>query len=46
MVTKVRKRDGRVVKFKKEKIIDAIWNAAKSVGGKDNEKWRKLHEPR
>ena len=42
MVTKVRKRDGRVVKFKKEKIVNAIWNAAKSVGGKDKEKAKYL----
>jgi len=42
MVTKVIKRDGRVVKFKKEKIINAIWNAAKSVGGRDKEKAKRL----
>ncbi len=42
MVTKVRKRDGRVVKFKKDKIVNAIWNAAKSVGGKDKEKAKYL----
>jgi len=42
MITKVRKRDGRVLKFKKEKIVTAIWNAAKSVGGKDKEKAKYL----
>ena len=34
-VTKVRKRDGRIVPFDKEKITEAIWKAAQSVGGKD-----------
>ncbi len=36
--TKIRKRDGRIVKFKKEKIVNAIWSAAKAVGGKDKER--------
>lgn len=31
----IRKRDGRVVPFDKEKITDAIFNAAKAVGGSD-----------
>jgi ribonucleoside-diphosphate reductase alpha chain len=34
----VKKRDGRVVDFDKNKIAEAIWNAAKSVGGKDKER--------
>jgi ribonucleoside-triphosphate reductase len=34
-ITKIRKRDGRIVEFAKEKITNAIFNAAKSVGGKD-----------
>ena len=34
-VTKIRKRDGRIVPFDKEKITEAIWKAAQSVGGKD-----------
>jgi anaerobic ribonucleoside-triphosphate reductase len=33
MVTKIRKRDGSVVPFQKEKIAEAIWKAAKAVGG-------------
>lgn len=38
MVNKIRKRDGSVVLFDKEKIAEAIWNAAKAVGGHDREK--------
>ena len=38
MVTKIRKRDGSVVNFHLEKIADAIWKAARAVGGKDKEK--------
>jgi ribonucleoside-triphosphate reductase len=38
MVTKIRKRDGTVVLFDKEKIIDAVWKAARAVGGQDKEK--------
>ncbi len=34
-VTKVRKRDGRVAPFDTEKITEAVWKAAQSVGGKD-----------
>ena len=35
MVKKIRKRDGSVVLFQKDKIEKAIWNAVKAVGGKD-----------
>ena len=35
---KIKKRDGRVVDFDKNKIEKAIWYAAKSVGGEDREK--------
>lgn len=38
MVEKVRKRDGSVVDFNPQKIEEAIWKAAVSVGGKDKEK--------
>ena len=38
MVKKIRKRDGSVVLFQKEKIAEAIWKAVKSVGGTDKEK--------
>ena len=37
LITKVKKRDGRVVDFDQEKIINAIWAAAQSVGGTDKE---------
>ncbi len=34
-VKKIRKRDGRIVDFDLNKIAEAIWKAAKAVGGKD-----------
>ena len=34
-VKKIKKRDGRIVDFDKEKITDVIFKAAESVGGKD-----------
>jgi ribonucleoside-diphosphate reductase alpha chain len=34
-ITQIRKRDGRIVKFNKEKITTAIFKAAQAVGGKD-----------
>lgn len=39
---KVRKRDGRLVDFEREKIADAIWKAARAVGGHDKETSEKL----
>jgi len=36
-ITKIKKRDGRIVDFDETKIANAIWKAAKSVGGKDRE---------
>lgn len=44
MVTKIRKRDGSVVLFNPQKIIDAIWKAAKAVGGQDYEKAKSIGE--
>ncbi len=41
-LTKVKKRDGRVVPFQKEKIEEAIWKAAKAVGGTDRKLAAKL----
>ncbi len=38
----VRKRDGRVVEFDRERIVNAIFKAAKSVGGKDKNIAKKL----
>ncbi len=34
-LTKVKKRDGRVVVFDQNKIAEAIWKATQSIGGKD-----------
>ncbi len=41
-IKKIVKRDGRVVKFDKEKIAEAIFKAAKAVGGENREKAEKL----
>ena len=35
MIEKIRKRDGRVVKFDKTRIANAIFKAARAVGGRD-----------
>ena len=35
MLTKIQKRDGRTVPFNVEKIADAIYKAARAVGGND-----------
>jgi ribonucleoside-diphosphate reductase alpha chain len=42
VVSKVKKRDGRIVDFDKEKIAYAIWKAAESVGGKDRKRAEEL----
>jgi len=34
-IEKIRKRDGRIVNFDSNKITEAIWKAAKAIGGKD-----------
>ena len=34
-INRIKKRDGRIVKFDENKIAEAIWKAAQSVGGKD-----------
>jgi len=44
VVTRVRKRDGRVVEFVQEKITNAIFKAAESVGGTDKEAAKKLSD--
>jgi ribonucleoside-triphosphate reductase (formate) len=36
VVTQIRKRDGSIVSFNKDKIATAILNAAKSIGGADS----------
>jgi len=40
----VRKRDGRLEPFDQERITNAIWRAAKAVGGKDRELARRLSD--
>jgi len=35
---KVKKRDGRIVKFQKERLVTGIFKAAESVGGKDRKR--------
>lgn len=35
MVSKIRKRDGRIVDFDGSKITEAIWKAVQAVGGQD-----------
>lgn len=42
MIEKVVKRDGRIVPFDKNRIVEAIWKAIKSVGGKDRSLAEKL----
>jgi len=39
---KVKKRDGRIVQFQEDKIEEAIFKAAKAVGGKDRQTSKKL----
>jgi ribonucleoside-triphosphate reductase len=40
----VRKRDGRLESFDQERITNAIWKAAKAVGGKDRELAKRLSD--
>lgn len=42
MITQIKKRDGSIAFFNKAKISDAIFKAAKSVGGKDRERAEQL----
>ena len=41
-ISNVKKRDGSIVAFEEDKIANAIFKAAKSVGGKDMEEARRL----
>ena len=41
-ISKIIKRDGRIVDFDQNKITEAIWKAAQSVGGKDRNLAEKL----
>lgn len=40
----VRKRDGRLEQFDQERITNAIWKAAKAVGGRDRELAKRLSD--
>ena len=40
----VRKRDGKLADFDPERITNAIWKAARAVGGKDKETSKRLSE--
>jgi anaerobic ribonucleoside-triphosphate reductase len=42
MVKKIKKRDGRIVDFDKQKIVTVVLKAAKAVGGKDRAKAEKI----
>lgn len=44
MLRSVKKRDGRTVDFDQERVTNAIWKAAQSVGGKDRETAKKLSD--
>lgn len=41
-IKKIRKRDGKIVDFDKNKITEAIWKAAQAVGGKDRKRAEEL----
>ncbi|MFH0868037.1 MAG: adenosylcobalamin-dependent ribonucleoside-diphosphate reductase, partial [Candidatus Woesearchaeota archaeon] len=41
-ISEIKKRDGSVVKFEEDKITNAIFKAARSVGGKDIDEAKKL----
>ena len=43
-ISKIRKRDGRIVDFDKNKITEAIFKAAKDVGGRDKKLSTQLTE--
>ena len=44
MITKIQKRDGRTVPFSVDKIADAIYKAARAVGGNDYDSASELAE--
>lgn len=44
LISKIKKRDGRIVEFDKNKISNAIWKAARSVGGENREEIERLIE--
>ena len=44
IITQVKKRDGSIALFNSQKICDAIFRAAKSVGGRDYDRAKELTE--
>ena len=42
MVNRIKKRDGRIVLFDRNKIANAIFAAARAVGGKDRKRAEEL----
>ncbi len=44
LLTKVKKRNGKLVDFDQKKITEAIWKAAQAVGGKDKDTARLLSD--
>lgn len=42
MILQIKKRDGRIVDFDPEKVFVAIWKAAQSIGGEDQNRARFL----
>ncbi|MBN1244794.1 ribonucleoside triphosphate reductase [Candidatus Bathyarchaeota archaeon] len=40
----VRKRDGKLEPFNQERVTNAIWKAAKAVGGKDREQAKRISD--
>jgi ribonucleoside-triphosphate reductase len=41
-ISKIKKRNGKIAPFDREKIAEAIWKAAQSVGGKDKKTSERL----
>jgi ribonucleoside-triphosphate reductase len=42
LISKIRKRDGRIVDFDSSKIVEAIWKAAEAVRGRDRRRAKEL----
>jgi anaerobic ribonucleoside-triphosphate reductase len=40
----VRKREGKLEPFDQERITNAVWKAAKAVGGKDREQAKRISD--
>lgn len=40
----VRKRDGQLAEYEQDRIVNAIWKAARAVGGKDRETAKRLSQ--